>query len=204
MLRSQVCSTSQKPAPRRRPASGSLPLPRGKSDVCRVGEVRRSFPIKGWSARFQFRQQGKLIAIEGPRRTLRDRAEEDRKFVSAYLDQAPRSSKVDAATCAIKDLRDRGATSLKGVPGSARTATEVGVPGSASTATDVGVPGISNMKFQQLRTLATQTPGIMEKKKTRNGKWMHKTCKELRAELLAITCSDSIKAEVPVSDSIGT
>jgi hypothetical protein len=139
-----------------------------------VGRVRKTFPGKGWSAQFQFRQEGKMIGIEGPRRSLREGAEADRKFVAASLDQAPHSSRVDAASCAIQKLCGRDTTSW------------VDAPGSASHTLDFERGSLKNMTQSELRGLASRTPGIMYNKKTSEGKWAHKSNKELIAELLAM------------------
>jgi hypothetical protein len=160
-----------------------------------VGRVRKTFPGKGWSAQFQFRQEGKMIGIEGPRRSLREGAEADRKFVAAFLDTVPRSSRVDAANDAIKSLGGRGKTSC------------VGGPGSASHTLDFDPAVLKKMKKPELRKLASRTPGIMRNKKNAGGKWVPKTNKQLIAELLAkkrpaAEVRKSIKATRPVPDSI--
>jgi hypothetical protein len=63
------------------------------------------------------------------------------------------------------------------------------VPGSLP---DLGK--VSKMNKAELRSLASSHPGIVRDKKNAKGKWAPKTCKELRAELLALKAAKSTQA----------
>ncbi len=157
----------------------AAPGPRAKSEVCTVRCVCRSFPKKGWSANFRFSQEGKRVSVEGPTRACRDEAEADRKFAAASLDQVARSSRVDAANCAAKALRNGDGTSFVEGPGSAGHSFEPG--------------RLRKMKQSELRSLASRTPGIMRDKKTSEGKRAHKTDEELIKELLAMKANTATR-----------
>ena len=59
-------------------------------------------------------------------------------------------------------------------------------PGSASAAGGCGPGAPGSMPKDELRRLATRTPGVMRNKKTLQGKWVPKTKAELIAELPAV------------------
>ena len=86
----------------------------------------------------------------------------------------PGSSRVEAASAAIKGLR------------SGKFPTLQAGPGSASTIRDIGADELSSMSWAQLRKLANQTVGITQKRKNKKGKWVPKRSKELKEELLAL------------------
>ena len=120
--------------------------------------------------------------MDGPVRASRVDAEKDREFVAAAMSLHPRSSRMEAASGAIKHLRNGGAPTLPDGPGS------------ASTIHGIDADKLASMSKLQLRSLATQTPGIVRNKKNAKGKWIPKTCKELRAELLVLKAAKSTQA----------
>jgi hypothetical protein len=147
------------------------------SDVVRpasgrqLGHVGKSLDKSKWSARFLF-ERDCSVTMDGPARACRADAEKDRKFIASAMTQGPRASRVEAASHAIKHLRDGGAAAVPHLPGFA----------GAIHGIDVGK--LTTMNWQQLRRLATLTPGIVRNKK-QGVKWIPKTCKELRADLFA-------------------
>ena len=60
------------------------------------------------------------------------------------------------------------------------------VPVSDSTTSLLDSDKLSEMKKTELRRLASRSPGIVRDKIVAKGKWIPKTCEELRAELLAL------------------
>ena len=141
-----------------------------------LGHVRKSLEKKKWSARFKFNRQGGFKTIDCPVRASRTEAEADRSFVAVAVGQVCRSSRMDAAKHWIQFLRDGG------------------VPSSASTAPEMDPALINTMKKGQLRESASKTHGMIRNKKTSKGKWIPKTCEELRTELLALMASRSTQA----------
>ena len=152
------------------------------------GQVRKSFPRKGWHARFQFSEDRKKVAFHGPLRLLREEAEADRQFVDASI---ARESSYSSAEVAKRVLQSLSLQSLSDDPGSASSAA------SACSASIVPVfaPGLlQKMTKLQLRQLATITPGFQRNKKTVAGKWIPKTSQEIAAGLLALPASASTQA----------
>ena len=91
------------------------------------------------------------------------------------------SSRMDAAKHAIRALpRDRTSS-----------AEELG---SASSTPAFDPEMLQDLKKTQLRSLAIRIPSVNINKKTSEGKWIHKTSKELKAELLAVTTNTSTQA----------
>ncbi len=167
------CSAIATPAP----CSGSASNPR------KSGQVRQSQWKSCWIARFRFGQQGTLTStFDGPFRIFREDAERDCTYAAACMDEVPRPSKVSAASRAVQMLRD----------GKARPSGQV--PGSASSALRFDAESLQNMSKLELRNLATRTPGIVRDKKTQKGKWVPKSCQELKAELLAMKTNTSTQA----------
>ena len=163
-----------------------------------LGRVRKCLDKKKWSARFEF-SDSKRVTMDGPTRASRAAAEKDRELIAATMSLQPRSSRVEAASAAIKCLRSGQAPTLQDGPGS------------ASTIHNLGTEELASMGKVQLRKLAHRTPGITHMKRNKKGKWSTKSCKELKEGLLALKnvasaqvlpgCKGNIKAEVPVSDS---
>ena len=141
-----------------------------------TGHVRRSLDKTKWSGRFKFKCQDKFKTFDCPVRANHAAAEVDRSFVAAVVGQVSRSSRMDAAEHWIQFLRDGG------------------VPGSASMAPQMDPEHIRTMKKEQLRECASKAHGMRRNKKTSTGKWIPKTCKELRTELLALMASRSTQA----------
>ena len=142
-----------------RPASGR-----------QLGEVRKSFDKRKWSARFKFKRQEGCLSIDGPTRSCRAHAEADRESIAATMSQAARWSRVGAASGAIEHLRD----------GMDPT------PGSASAMHGIDADKLALMNRDQLRSLANQTQGMQRNKMNGKNKWTPKTCKELKKDFLAL------------------
>ena len=167
-------------APSSASASGQN-TPSGKQ----LGQVRRSLTKSKWSARFRFQRQGESSSFHGPVRARQDDAETDRKFVAAAMGRVSRSLRMDAALRAIKILREGGEVK------------SVEAPGSASTAHEVDPQILRSMTSLQLRDVVSRTHGISRNKKTSQGKWVPKTSKELKSELLALTAPRSTVSSAP-------
>ena len=148
-----------------------------------LGHVRKSLGKKMWSARFNFGQHAVKTTLDAPMRATKADAELDRKFVATAMSRVPRASRANAGKNALKALRVGAATNLLEVPGSASTCPLPGL-GKVSSCTPAS----------KLRSLASCTPGIVRNKKNAKGKWVPKTCKELRAELLALKAAKSTQA----------
>ena len=145
-----------------RPASGRC-----------VGQVRKGVGQNKWSARFQFEVRGKRTTIDAPLCLRRADAERDRKLVVDGLAQVACSLKVETAKAAIANLQ------------SGRRRLPAKKPSSSMKSSRVGFAKLANMKREELRSLATRTPGIMRNKKNVKGKWRSKTKEELKVDLLA-------------------
>ena len=118
--------------------------------------------------------------MDAPARALRSEAELDRAFIAAAMNQCPRALRVEAVSKAIEHLRSGGAA----------TSASFRVRGqSGSTLPGVDKDELAGMNKDQLRSLASQLPGIVRDKKTDKGKWVPKTCKELKKQLLAFASS---------------
>ena len=145
------------------------------------GNVRKGNFGHGWSARFQFNQQGTRFTVDGPVRTRRADAETDRDFIAAAMGQVPRSSRSGAAKHAIQFLRGGEDELNFKVPGEDKKKV---APGSAS------MLELNPMSASMLRTLAVRTPGIVRDKKTDRRrkiiKWIPKTSKELKKDIMAL------------------
>ena len=138
------------------------------------GAVRKSFNKRMWSARFTFRQRRDRVTMDGPARALRGDAEKDRQKTVAAMRQALPSSRVEVAADALRQLR------------CGELLVPQDVPGSASALSGIDASKFATMNWVQLRGLANKTPGITRNKKNPTGKWIPKTCHELRKELLAL------------------
>ena len=178
-------------AGRQRPASGR-----------QAGHVRKSLDKRKWSARFKFIRHGEVITFDTPVRALQIDAEKDREYVANAIGRVPRPSRLDAASSAITFLRGGKVAPRTKVPGSASTnqshsggedKKNNGMPGSASIL-ELSPSAIQNMNKVKLRALAVQTSDIVRNKRSTKGKWIPKTCKELRVELLALRASKSVLA----------
>jgi hypothetical protein len=152
-----------------------------------VGTVRKGLDKKTWSARFQFGRSGERIALDGPARASRVAAETDRQHIAGAMSLSCGSSRMDAASAAIECLSGGEVPTLQDGPGSASS----------------GADEVKNLGQAQLREVANQTPGILLNKKNEKGKWVHKTSKELKEELLAHQKAASARSAAcaPVSDS---
>jgi len=104
----------------------------------------------------------------------RAEAEKDRQCVVMALRHVSATAQFDVAADALKQLRE------------GRTLPSCDAPGSASADTSLDVGKVSGMNKVQLRALAIQLPGISRNRKTSAGKWIPKTCQELRQELSAL------------------
>lgn len=163
-----------------------------------LGSVRKCLEKKKWSARFQFRDPTR-VTLDGPARASQAAAEKDRELIAAAVGLQPRSSRVEAASAAIKCLRGGQAPTLQDGPGS------------ASTIHSIGMEELASMGKVQLRNLAQRTPGITRFKRNENGfKRNQKSCNDLLQELQEFKsaqflpgCKGNIRAEAPVSDSAG-
>ena len=149
------------------------------------GQVRKCINRKMWSARFQFRQHGDSVTMDGPMRVLRADAEKDRQLVVAAMREATPSSKVEAAMAVVKHLRGFGPLPLTDVPGSARTIRGV----------DVGK--LAGMNKMQLRDLADKTHVIARRKKNKKGNWVPKTCGELKDEFHRLISAQALPGSKP-------
>jgi hypothetical protein len=147
-----------------------------------LGQVRKSLDKTKWSARFQFTQLEDHATMDGPPRATRAAAEDDRKFVVAAMVRKLEASRKEAAAAAIKQLRTGEALALPDGPGS------------TSTICKIGWKELAIMNKLQLRRLVDQTPGIARMKRNEKGKWVPKTCKELKDCLLALRTAASTQA----------
>ena len=116
-----------------------------------IRRVRKCLGKKKWSAMFQF-SDSKRVTIDGPARASRAAAEKDRQLIAGAMSLQPGSSRVEAASAAIKGLRSGKFPALQAGPGS------------ASTIRDIGADELSSMSWAQLRKLANQTVGITQKR----------------------------------------
>ena len=122
-----------------------------------------------------FKKAGEIISLDGPVRDRRADAEADRAHVALAIEPVARAARPAAASSIIKSLRDSGTTLPARVSGSATQ------PAGFDRAV------LANMKRNELRTLATATPGVVRNKRNAKGKWIPKTCTELTTDLLAST-----------------
>ena len=141
-----------------------------------TGHVRRSLDKTKWSARFKFKCRGEFKTIDCPVRPNRAEAEVDRSFVAGVVGKISYSSRMDAAEHWVKFLRDGGE------------------PGPANMAPQMYPELIRTMTKEQLRDCASKGHGMRRNKKTSAGKWIPKTCKELRTELLVLMASRPTQA----------
>ena len=168
----------------RRPASKqnqALPVMLPSRSILRpasarqLGTVRKSIYKTKWSAQFRFQCDGERSSLDGPARASQAAAEKDRKFIAAAASIHSRSSRMEAASAAIRRLCSGEAPTLPDGPGS------------ASTICNIGADELAKMSKLQIRSLVAETPGITMDKKNKKGTWDSKTCKELKEELLAMT-----------------
>ena len=117
-----------------------------------------------------------MTTHDGPARTRWEDADADRKSVAACIEQVARSQRENIAWVAIQSLRTFATWRCAEEPGSA----------SSHPAMDSG--HVRNMSKEQLRSLAARTPGINRKRGTSAVKWIHKTTKELKADLQSQFC----------------
>ena len=146
-----------------RPASGR-----------QLGAVRKSLDKRKWSARFKLRRGGQDVSMDGPARVSRCAAEKDRELIAATMCTHPGSSKMEAASAAMKCLRSGKVPVLQDGPGS------------ASTVCHIGADELASMGWAQLRKLVNQTPGITKHTKNKQGRRATKSNKELKEDLLAL------------------
>ena len=66
--------------------------------------MRKSLDKRYWSARFQFRKQGKRLFFEGPLRVSKTDAEADRKSVAGVIARVPHQLRAEAASKALHSL----------------------------------------------------------------------------------------------------
>ena len=155
---------------RGRSALGSLAPASGRQR----GTIRKSLNKKKWSTRFSFQRNKKRVTMDGPARALRAEAEEDRQYVVTAMDQESATSRFDAAADALKQLREGGVRP------------SCDAPGSVSAHTHIDFDKLASMDKLQLRGLATKVPCISRNKRNSDGKWIPKTCQELRNEFSAL------------------
>ena len=139
--------------------------------------------------------------MDGRTCASRGDAERDREFIAATV-----MKRKMAASDAMKRLRSGEAPTLPNGPGSAST-----------TIHNIGADKLASKSAPELRRLVDQTPGITRRHQNAKGKLVIKSCKELKEGLLALKrepvravtqdlpgrdIADSIKAKMPVSDSI--